>query len=44
MEGGGSARLKEKKVYQRWLQESPWGHLFEEYRRVGHRAERVAVS
>ena len=27
--------LKEKKVYERWLQESPWGHLFAQYGATG---------
>lgn len=27
--------FKEKKIYQRWLQESEWGHLFSEYLEKG---------
>jgi hypothetical protein len=27
--------LQEKKIYQQWLQESEWGHLFENYREHG---------
>ena len=27
--------LKERKVYERWLEESPWGHLFAKYERRG---------
>jgi uncharacterized protein (DUF362 family) len=28
--------LKEKKIYEAWLDESPWGRLFREYREKGH--------
>ena len=28
--------FRERHVYERWLEESPWGHLFAEYKRRGH--------
>ncbi|HEY8172426.1 MAG TPA: DUF362 domain-containing protein [Dehalococcoidia bacterium] len=34
--------LKEKKVYERWRQESPWGHLFAKYDAEGAQAPSTA--
>jgi hypothetical protein len=34
--------FKEKKVYERWLQESPWGHLFAKYAAEGAQAPSTA--
>ncbi len=34
--------LKEKKVYQRWREESPWGHLFAKYDAEGAQAPSTA--
>jgi len=34
--------LKEKKVYERWLDESPWGHLFAKYASQGAQAPSTA--
>ncbi len=34
--------LKEKKVYERWLAESPWGHLFAKYAAEGAQAPSTA--
>ncbi len=34
--------LKEKKIYQRWRQESPWGHLFAKYDVEGAQAPSTA--
>jgi hypothetical protein len=34
--------LKEKKVYERWLDESPWGHLFAKYASEGAQAPSTA--
>jgi uncharacterized protein (DUF362 family) len=28
--------VKERAVYERWLEDSAWGHLFTEYKRLGH--------
>jgi len=33
---------KEKKIYERWLKESPWGHLFDEYGQKGALAPSTA--
>ena len=33
---------KEKKVYERWLAESPWGHLFAKYAAEGAQAPSTA--
>jgi uncharacterized protein (DUF362 family) len=35
--------LKERRVYQRWLANTPWGRLFDEYRRLGHLAPAVST-
>ncbi|OYD14694.1 iron-sulfur cluster-binding protein [candidate division WOR-3 bacterium JGI_Cruoil_03_51_56] len=31
--------LKEKKIYERWCQETPWGQLFQQYAEKGHLAD-----
>jgi uncharacterized protein (DUF362 family) len=36
--------LKEKKVYERWLRESPWGHLFAKYQVEGAQAPSTAPA
>ena len=36
--------LKEKKVYERWREESPWGHLFAKYDAEGAQAPSTAVA
>jgi uncharacterized protein (DUF362 family) len=36
--------LKEKKVYERWLRESPWGHLFAKYQAEGAQAPSTAPT
>jgi uncharacterized protein (DUF362 family) len=36
--------LKEKKVYERWLQESPWGELFAKYAEEGAQAPSTAPA
>jgi uncharacterized protein (DUF362 family) len=36
--------LKEKKVYERWLQESPWGELFAKYAAEGPQAPSTAPA
>ncbi len=36
--------LKEKKVYERWRQESPWGHLFAKYDAEGSQAPSTAPA
>ncbi len=36
--------LRERKVYQRWLEESPWGGLFQTYAQRGHLAEPEAPA
>ena len=36
--------LKEKKVYERWREESPWGHLFAKYDAEGAQAPSTALT
>ena len=36
--------LKEKKVYEKWLEESPWGHLFAKYDAEGAQAPSSAAA
>jgi hypothetical protein len=34
--------LKERKVYERWREQSPWGHLFAKYDTEGAQAPSTA--
>jgi hypothetical protein len=34
--------LKERKIYERWRRESPWGHLFAKYDEEGAQAPSTA--
>jgi hypothetical protein len=36
--------LKEKKIYERWRAESPWGHLFAKYDAEGAQAPSTAPA